>query len=255
MVKILVLQQFYGLSDYEIERHIYDRISFRHFLGYPDEVPDRSTIWYFRERLKNNDCLEQIWVELQHQLDILGYEIIRGVLQDATFIKADPGHAKADKPRGKEAKTRRSKEGTWSKKGNSSYFGFKMHTLVDKENQFIRSVATSTASLHDSQVDLSEEGQTIYRDRGYFGVEPRASMDKTMDRATKYHPLSCKQLRRNRAISRVRSLVERPYAVMKRIFKGGYVLVTTVERVHVKNVFSCFVYNLYRLKSVEINIQ
>ncbi|WP_319579942.1 IS5 family transposase [uncultured Methanospirillum sp.] len=224
MVKILVLQQLYGLSDYDIERHIYDRVSFRHFLGYPEEVPDRSIIWYFRERLKNNDSLERIWVELQNQLDNLGYKIIRGVLQDATFIKADPGHAKVDKQRGEEAQTRRSKEGSWSKKGNCSYFGFKMHTLVDKENQFIRSVATSTASLHDSQVDLSEEGQTVYRDRGYFGVEPRASMDKTMDRATRNHPLCCKQIRRNRAISRVRSLVERPDAVMKRVFKGGYVL-------------------------------
>ena len=251
MVKILVLQQLYGLSDYEIERHLYDRVSFWHFLGYPKGIPDRSTIWFFRERLKNDDSLDRIWDELQCQLDNLGYEIIRGVMQDATFITADPGHAKADKPRGEEAQTRRSKEGTWSKKGNHSYFGFKMHTLVDKENQFIRSVATSTASLHDSQVDLSEEGQTVYRDRGYFGVEPMASMDKTMDRATRNHPLNYKQIRRNRAISRIRSLVERPYAVVKRVFKGGHVLVTTVERVHVKNVFSCFAYNLYRLKSVQ----
>ena len=33
-------------------------------------------------------------------------------MQDATLITADPGHAKADKPRGNEALTRRSKEGT-----------------------------------------------------------------------------------------------------------------------------------------------
>ena len=122
---------------------------------------------------------------------------------------------------------------------------------MDKETQFIRSIATSTASLHDSQVDLSDKGHTVYRDKGYFGVEPRASMDKTMDRATRNHPLSCKQKRRNRAISRIRSLVELPYAVVKRVFKGGHVLVTTVERVHVKNVFSCFAYNLYRLKSIQ----
>lgn len=251
MVKILVLQQLYGLSDYDTERHIYDRISFWRFLGCPKDLPDRSTIWLFRERLKDNDSLDSLWTELQYQLDNLGYEVIRGVMQDATFITADPGHAKADKPRGNEAQTRRLKDGSWSKKGNSSYFGYKLHTLVDKENQFIRSVATSTASLHDSQVDLSEQGQTVYRDRGYFGVEPKASMDKTMDKATRNHPLSCKQIRRNRAISRIRSLVERPYAVLKRVFKGGHVLVTTVERVHVKNVFSCFAYNLYRLKSVQ----
>lgn len=67
-----------------------------------------------------------------------------------------------------------------------------MHTLVDKENQCIRSVATLTASLHDSQVDRSEQGQIVYREREYYGVEPMDSMDKTMDRDTRNHPLSCK---------------------------------------------------------------
>ena len=251
MVKILVLQHLYGLSDYEIERHINDRVSFRHFLGYPEIIPDRSTIWFFRERLKCSDTLDLVWSELQHQFDNLGYAIKRGVMQDASFISADPGHAKKDKPRGKDAMTRRSKEGTWSKKGNKSYFGFKLHTLVDKEFQFIRTVTTSIASLHDNQVDLSEKGQTVYRDRGYFGVEPKASMDKTMDRATRNHPLTSKQNRRNKAISKVRSLVERPFAVIKRVFKSNHVLVTTIERVHVKNLFSCFAYNLYCLKSVQ----
>ncbi|WP_372238752.1 IS5 family transposase [Methanospirillum purgamenti] len=251
MIKTLVLQHLYGLSDYEIERNIYDRMSFRHFLGFPDTIPDRSTIWLFRERLINSNCLDLIWEELQHQIDKLGFGIHRGVIQDATFITTDPGHAKKDKPRGDEALTRRSKEGTWSKKGNNSYFGYKMHTLVDKEFMIIREVGTSTASLHDSQIDLTEPGQTVYRDKGYFGVKPNASMDKTMHRATRDHPLSCKEKRRNKAISRIRSLGELPYAVMKRIFKGGHVLVTTIERVHVKNIFSCFSYNLYRLKSVQ----
>ena len=251
MIKTLVLQHLYGLSDYEIERNIYDRMSFRHFLGFPDTIPDRSTIWLFRERLINSNCLDLIWEELQHQIDNLGFGIHRGVIQDATFITTDPGHAKKDKPRGDEALTRRSKEGTWSKKGNNSYFGYKMHTLVDKEFMIIREVGTSTASLHDSQIDLTEPGQTVYRDKGYFGVKPNASMDKTMHRATRDHPLSCKEKRRNKAISRIRSLGELPYAVMKRIFKGGHVLVTTIERVHVKNIFSCFSYNLYRLNSVQ----
>jgi len=47
MVKMLLLQGWYGLSDYEAERQANDRISFRHFLGYPDTIPDRSTLWKF----------------------------------------------------------------------------------------------------------------------------------------------------------------------------------------------------------------
>jgi IS5 family transposase len=51
MVKMLVLHQWYGLSDPELERQAADRISFRRFLGYPDVIPDSITVWLFRERL------------------------------------------------------------------------------------------------------------------------------------------------------------------------------------------------------------
>ena len=47
MVKILLLQQWYNLSDQQVEREIRDRISFLNFLGYPEKLPDRNTIWYF----------------------------------------------------------------------------------------------------------------------------------------------------------------------------------------------------------------
>jgi IS5 family transposase len=38
---------------------------------------------------------------------LLGLKIKKGMIQIATFIHSDPGHAKADKPRENEAKTRR----------------------------------------------------------------------------------------------------------------------------------------------------
>ena len=51
MIKLLVIQQWYGLSDEEAEREAVDRLSFRRFLGYPNRVPDSTTIWLFRDRL------------------------------------------------------------------------------------------------------------------------------------------------------------------------------------------------------------
>ena len=250
LIKLLVLQQWHGLSDYELEIQALDRASFQHFLGYPISIPDRSTIWRFRERLIKNNKEEAIWMELQRQIDERGLTIKRGMIQDATFILSDPGHAKSDKPRGDEAKTRRSKDGTWVKKGQKSHFGYKLHTIVDKETQLIRRFVTTTASLHDSQIDLSEPGETVFRDRGYFGTTVRGSMDKTMKKATRNHPLSTKDKRRNKAISRVRSLVERPYAVIKRVFHAGHIMVTTVERVNLKNMFTCFSYDLYRMSGI-----
>lgn len=251
MIRLLVLQQWYGLSDPELERQATDRISFRHFLGYPETIPDRSTIWLFRERLAQTGKDTVIWDEFQRQLEVQGLTIKRGVMQDASFITADPGHASADTPRGDQARTRRSRDGTWARKGSKSRFGYKLHILLDKDSQLIRRIETTTASLHDSRIDLSRKGETVYRDKGYFGVKPQASMDKTMHRATRNHPLSIKENRRNRAISRTRSLVERPFAVMKRVFHAGHLMVTTVARVHVKNIFSCMNFNFRQILTLK----
>jgi IS5 family transposase len=49
MLKILVLQNWYNLSDQEMEFQLADRISFQHFID-SAEIPDFSTIWRFRER-------------------------------------------------------------------------------------------------------------------------------------------------------------------------------------------------------------
>jgi len=246
MIKMLVLAGWYGLSDYELELLATDRLSFRHFLGYPDKIPDRSTIWKFREDLAENG-IHLIWEELQHQLEEKGFTIKRGTIQDASIITSDPGHAASSTPRGDDAKTRRSRDGTWTKKGTKSEFGYKVHTIIDKEFQFVRRFDTTTASVHDSQIDLSQKGETVYRDKGYFGTTPFASMDKTMKRAVRGKPLSEKDKRRNRAISRVRARVERPFAVIKRGFHSGHVMITTHWRVHVKNLFACFSYNLFNL--------
>jgi IS5 family transposase len=65
-------------------------------------------------KTERNDMLEFIWEEFVNQLKAKGYDVKKGVIQDATFITSDPGHTKSDVPRGKEAKTRRSKDGAWS---------------------------------------------------------------------------------------------------------------------------------------------
>lgn len=54
MIKMLVLAGWHGFSDYEVELLATDRLSFRHFLGYPEKIPDRSTMWLFPENLTNN---------------------------------------------------------------------------------------------------------------------------------------------------------------------------------------------------------
>ncbi len=250
MVKILIVQGWHTLSDKETERQCTDRISFRKFLGFPDKVPDHNTLWVFRERLAKAGRENAIWEELQRQLDEKGLRVKNGSIQDATFITADPGHAKADKPRGDEAKTRRSKDGAWAKKGNKSSFGFKSHIKTDIDHGLVRSIETTPANVHDSQVDLLNEGEVGYKDKGYFGVSSRG-YDATMKRASRGHPLTIRDKLRNKRISKKRAPGERPFAVVKVVFKGGHERVTTVVRAHVKQVFTWFAFDLYQLLSLK----
>jgi len=110
MIRLRVLQQWYGPSGPEMERKVADRISFCKFSGFPETIPDHLTVWYFRERLPETVKNQEIWRELQKQLDSKGLKVKEGVIQDAAFITADPGHALADKLGGPEAQTRRNKE-------------------------------------------------------------------------------------------------------------------------------------------------
>jgi transposase, IS5 family len=249
MIKLLILQQLYGLSDPQLELQVADRISFRVFLGTTEVIPDYSTVWLFRERLKEKGKLEAIWEEFMNQLKAKGYDVKKGVIQDATFITSDPGHAKSDVPRGGEAKTRRSRDGEWAKKGNKSYFGYKGHIKTDIENNFIWKVETTVANTHDSQVDLANKGEVRYGDKGYHGAKTKG-YDASMKKAARGHQLSISDQLRNKRISSKRCLVERCFSVMKIIFKSGHLMVTTVERAAVKMTFNAIGYNLFNLLGI-----
>jgi IS5 family transposase len=114
-----------------------------------------------------------------------------------------------------------------------------------------RAVAVTSASVHDSRVDLSEPGEVVYRDKGYFGVEPRG-WDATMRRGVRGHPLGDADRSRNRRIGSKRRPVERVFAVLKRVLHAGHMLVASVARVRVKMVFSCLCFNLLQLGTLDV---
>jgi transposase, IS5 family len=102
-----------------------------------------------------------VWKELQRQLDAKGLQVKRGAIQDTTFIEAGPGNPwnyAVMRPK------RRSRDGTWAKKGDELHFGYKLHSKVDIDYCLIRDIELTTASLHDSHIDLSVEGEVILRD-------------------------------------------------------------------------------------------
>lgn len=249
MIKILFLQGTYGLSDEEIEYSCYNRLDFQQFLGFPESIPDYSTIWRFREELLEGNISEEIWNELQRQIQSHGIEIKKGVIQDAKFIHTDPGKTNSGMDgRGRETKTSRSADGSWTKKGDKNIFGFKLHTKVDIESKIITELAVTTARVHDGNVDLANPDEIVFRDRGYSGCKTKAMGNATMKKAARGKHLNPEEFLRNKRISKIRCRGEHPYATMTRSLKAGSTKLTTIPRVYIQQIFVCFAYNLHRLK-------
>lgn len=265
VVRCMLLQSWYGLSDPELEFQCNDRISFQNFLGLDQKVPDFSTIWRIRDRLKERGKENIIWNELQRQLNEKGYKVKKGVIQDASFIEADLGRKryyleKKEKKEGKKInytkkqKSHIDRDGSFSVKHGQVHYGYKNHTKLDVDNHLIRDYDVTTASKHDGEIDLVKKGDVVaYRDKGYVGKEIKAKgiIDKTMKRTTKSRKLNGGELLRNKAISRIRAPGERQYSVMKRTFHNERTQVKTLERVMIKEMFKCFAYNLYQLVTLE----
>lgn len=259
MLKILVIQKWFSLSDEQAEFMILDRVSFQDFLGisYKD-TPDFSTVWRFREELKSNGLDEEIWAELQKQINQMGFTVEKGHIQDASFIEAQLGkkrYAKEKKAKkeGKEIeytdkqKAHIDKDGTFAIKNNQIHFGYKDHTKADVDYNFVRDFDTTPANIHDNNIDLSEPDDiAMYRDRGYSGNDLRYPQvnDRTMIRKDKNKDWV---IATNKAISKIRVMGERQFSVIKYVFKGGHTYVKSLSRVKIGQMFAYFAYNLYNL--------
>ena len=91
MLKALLLAQWYGLSDPELEDALCDRLSFRRFVGLPLDggVPDETTLCRFRNELGRRGLTERLLAAVDAQLSVRGLVLKRGTLIDASLGEAD----------------------------------------------------------------------------------------------------------------------------------------------------------------------
>ena len=87
---IIILQLYYGLGDQQVEYQILDRLSFKTFLGLAsgDKTPDEKTIWSFRERLTNQNIVEELFSQFNTFLEDKNLIFNEGQLIDASFTVA-----------------------------------------------------------------------------------------------------------------------------------------------------------------------
>ncbi|TSJ89025.1 IS5 family transposase [Chitinimonas sp. BJB300] len=246
MVRVLLVQQLFNLSDEQMEFQLLDRLSFQRFVGLrsSSQIPDRTTIWTFKERLIAAGASDSIFEAANRELAKHGYIARGGQMVDASIVhvpkqsvnreekamiqeRAMPADWSPAKRRQKDLDAR------WTKKHGKSYFGYKVSTSVDKRYKLIRKRVVSTASEHDTLhfervLDQGNTSRDVWTDRGYVDGEREARLigqgwrmhNQRKGRADK--PLSECQKRRNRRIAKIRARVEHPFASLAQL--GGKAL-------------------------------
>lgn len=254
MLKALLLQQWYSLSDPGLEEALIDRLSFRRFVGLAlgEATPDHSTISRFRTELVRTGLSEAVFEAVNLQIDAKGLLLRQGTIIDATLVEAhvkrpakpkedkmaaqepagdqasqqDEPQPKGERPASKLILSPTDPEASWAKKGHKRYFGYKGHVAVDLGSGIIRRCVLTTASVADTTMGdalIMGDERALYADKGYDTKARRADLkaagakDRIAHRPNKHHPLSKHQDRRNKGISRRRAAVERVFAIAKRL--------------------------------------
>jgi transposase, IS5 family len=170
LLRCLLLQQWYRLSDPGLEEALADRLSFRRFVGLAlaDPVPDHSTLSRFRSELVRRGLSERLLAELNRQLNAKGLMVKTGTLIDASLVAAD-----ARRPRKDEPKERRSDpDASWNAMPEQPLFGYKMHLAVDQGSGLVRQAILTPANVSDKTpfLDLVQgDEQAVLADKGYDG--------------------------------------------------------------------------------------
>jgi transposase, IS5 family len=264
LLRCLLLGIWHDLSDPALEAAIADRISFRRFAKFSlhDRTPDHSTLWRFRQELAGDGLVDQVFSEINRQLEAKDLILKRGTLIDASLVAARANPPR--KPRGEAAeapaKPSADPDARWGRKGNKSVFGYKMHIGVDANHTIIRRVDFTDASVTDTEPAdglICGDEEAAYGDQAYYTHARHARLtqagikDRLMRRPNKHHPeLPPRQKRRNRLIARVRAAVERPFAVLKEHYGLRRMRFYTLMRNRVQIVLACCCYNLRRAVTV-----
>jgi len=278
MFKVLLLQQWYGLSDQDTEFAMRDRISFVRFVGLSLEepVPDHTTICRFRNLLIEKKLLEVLLDEVNLQMEKQGKLVKKGIAVDASIISSAARPRKqvdvesvvndreeaesppAEKPK---ASVSYSHDGdaAWTKKGKGYHYGYKAHTSVDVDSGLILA-AHATPANHSDTCELETlvkksrlpEKSRVYADKGYTSAKNRKILkenkykDGIMNRAYRNKPLTDRERHRNKLISKRRFIVERVFGTLKQHYDMARASYLGTVKVQGELLLSSLAYNLKR---------
>ncbi|HEX8413418.1 MAG TPA: IS5 family transposase [Sphingomicrobium sp.] len=255
MLKALLLQQWYSLSDAELEEAINDRVSFGKFLGLSLEAPapDHTTLCRFRNRLAAAGLATPLFAEFERQLELRGLLLKRGTMIDASLV--DTVH-RPPSAGGDRAAVDPDAALTARKGRKGAHYGYKVHAGVDQGSNLIRRVLLTPANINDTvpadRLVCGDE-RAVYADKGYakrarrtwlrsLGITPRI-MHKSWGSGP---VLTSWQRRHNALIAPVRAAVEGVFATLKRWMNMARIRYRGMARNHSHLQLLALAYNMKR---------
>lgn len=250
LLRMHLLQMWYGLSDAECEYQIRDRLSFRQFLKLTltARIPDSTTLENFRHDLANTGMDHRLNEALDEFFKQQGLLLKEGHMVDATFIQANSRPHK-DKTKNSDPEAEHGFKG----------FGYSATANVDVSTKLVRKAITTTERPHDSQnlegVLVGDE-TLLYADSAYQGTQPmlkkrgcKARVNIKRKRGKKGEPTPelkpwAKVL--NRLYSKVRSRVEHVFACFKTVFRSARARYRGLRKVDQQVQSLTLAYNLRR---------
>lgn len=235
MLRMYLLQQWFGLADEALEDALHDSRSMSRFIGIEpahEAVPDATTLLKFRRLLEQHQLTARLFEALNAHLAERGLLLREGTLVDATLIAAAPST--------KNKAHARDPEMHQTKKGNQWYFGMKAHIGADADSGLVHSLHVTPANdsdvAHTHEVLHGEEAMASL-DAGYVGVEKRPeivqaqaegrirsdivwSVAKRRSTITQMAEGTLKTLTQalERVKAQIRARVEHPFHVVKNLF-------------------------------------
>ena len=223
LLRVIILQHLYGLSDPQAEIQINDRLSFQKFiqLDTHEAVPDETTLCRFRHRLIECGLHEQLLTLLNTQLEARGDIVKRTTLVDATLVESSRQRPAAEAAASGQAPDA---DASYTRKGGHTYYGYKAHVASDGAHQLIRAAVITTAKTNDLELlpqITPTDTRAVYADKAYDSranhawLRTRNITDGILKKAAHHIHLTPRDEANNRRKGNVRRHIERIFAHLK----------------------------------------
>ena len=242
LFKCLLLGQWHGLSDPQLEESLKIRLDFMLFAGLDlhSRIPDETTHCRFRNHLVAKGLFDDFLNEVCFQLEEHGLKLKKAetAIVDATLIDSSARPNKVldtiaqdreeDKTGCEIAESLSADpDARWVKKGRKSTFGYKGFVRCDEEGFVDCTHVTPLSEAESPQLEKLADGAKAKRflaDKAYASkanrkhLKDRKIKDGIMHKAVRNRPLRASQKRFNKFISKRRFRVEQVFGTAKRLF-------------------------------------